>query len=81
MQSVTVRLIKSNNHPQIKELFCLLFVSTKGARIRTKIMSLLKTRPRNTNQLSKEVDTDYKNVQYHLKILEDNNLVKQFGYS
>jgi len=80
MQSVIVKLIESNSPHQTKELFCLLFVSTKGARIRTKIMSLLKTRPRNTNQLSKEVDSDYKNIQYHLKILEDNNLVKQFGY-
>jgi len=80
MQPVIVRLIKSNSPHQVKELFCVLFVSTKGARIRTKIMSLIKTRPRNTNQLSKEVDSDYKNIQHHLKILEDNNLVKQFGY-
>ncbi len=80
MQSVIVRLIESNSPHQIKELFCVLFVSTKGARIRTKIMSLIKTRPRNTNQLSKEVDSDYKNIQHHLKVLEDNNLVKQFGY-
>jgi len=80
MQSVIVRLIKSNSPHQVKELFCVLFVSTKGARTRTKIMSLIKTRPRNTNQLSKEVGSDYKNVQHHLKILEDNNLVKQFGY-
>ena len=78
MQSVIVRLIESNSPHQIKELFCVLFVSTKGARIRTKIMSLIKTRPRNTNQLSKEVDSDYKNIQHHLKVLEDNNLVKQF---
>ena len=79
MQSVIVRLIKSNSHPQIKELFCVLFVSTKGARIRTKIMSLIKTRPRNTNQLSKEVDSDYKNIQHHLKVLEKNNLVIKTG--
>ena len=35
--------------------------------------------PRNRNQLSIELDLDYKNIQHHLKVLEKNNLVIKTG--
>ncbi len=42
-------------------------------------MSVLRNRPRNRNQLAKELGIDYKNIQYHIKVLEENNLVKKIG--
>ncbi len=35
--------------------------------------------PRNRNQLSIELDLDYKAIQHHLKVLEKNNLVRKIG--
>ncbi len=35
--------------------------------------------PTNTHQLAKEMKLDYKAVQHHLKILEQNNLVTRVG--
>jgi len=35
--------------------------------------------PSNTHQLSKELGLDYKLVQYHMKNLEQNNLVTKVG--
>ena len=35
--------------------------------------------PTNTYQLAKEMKLDYKAVQHHLKILEQNNLVTRVG--
>jgi len=35
--------------------------------------------PRNRNQLSIELDLDYKNIEHHLKVLEKNNLVIKTG--
>ena len=35
--------------------------------------------PRNRNQLSIELDLDYKAIQHHLKVLEKNNLVITTG--
>ncbi len=56
-----------------------LFVGSRGATNRIKIMSTLRKRPSNRNLLSIELDLDYKNVQHHLKVLEKNNLVRKFG--
>ncbi len=42
-------------------------------------MSVLRKRPKNKNQLATELDIDYKNIQHHIKVLEENNLVKKIG--
>ncbi len=78
-QHLIVRTIKARIHPEIKTLFCLLFAGSRGAYNRIRIMSVLRKRPRNTNQLSTELGMDYKGTQHHIKILEENNLVKHVG--
>ena len=35
--------------------------------------------PSNKNQLSKELGIDYKGIQHHIKVLEENNLVIKTG--
>ena len=78
-QHLIVRTIEAKIHPETKTLFWLLFAGSVGAKNRIRIMSVLRKRPTNKNQLSTELDIDYKGIQYHLKILEENNLVKKIG--
>ncbi len=60
-------------------MFWLLFVGSRGGNNRIRIMSVLRKRPRNRNQLATELGVDYKNIQHHIKVLEKNNLVKKIG--
>ncbi len=79
MQILNVRTIKAKGDLQTKTLFWLLFVGSKGGTTRIRIMSMLRKRPSNRNQLSTELGLDYKGIQHHLKVLEVNNLVKKIG--
>jgi len=79
MQTLKARTIEAKSHLQTKKLFWLLFVGSRGSDTRIRIMSALRKRPSNRNQLAKELGIDYKNIQHHIKILEGNNLVTKFG--
>ncbi len=79
MQTLKARTIEAKRHLQIKIVFWLLFVGSRGGTNRIRIMSVLRKRPRNRNQLATELDLDYKNIQHHIKVLEGNNLVKKIG--
>jgi len=76
-QHLIVRTIKAKTHPEIKKLFWLLFVGSVGAKNRIRIMSVLRKRPSNRNQLSTELGIEYKAIQHHMEVLEKNNLVKK----
>ena len=78
-QHLIVRTIKARIHPETKTLFWFLFAGSVGAKNRIRIMSVLRKRPSNRNQLSTELGLEYKGIQHHLKVLEENNLVKKFG--
>ncbi len=78
-QHLIVRTIKAKTHPETKKLFWLLFAGSRGSDARIRIMSVLRKRPRNKNQLATELGIDYKNIQHHIKVLEGNNLVKKIG--
>jgi len=79
LQILRARIIKAKSHLQTKIVFWLLFVRSRGATNRIRIMSALRKRPSNRNQLSTELDLDYKAIQHHLKVLEKNNLVIKTG--
>ncbi len=79
MQTLQARTIEAKRHLQIKIVFWLLFVGSRGGTNRIRIMSVLRKRPRKRNQLATELDVDYKNIQHHIKVLEENNLVKKIG--
>jgi len=78
-QNLIVRTIKAKTHPETKKLFWLLFAGSRGGTNRIRIMLVLRKRPLNTNQLSIELDIEYKGIQHHLQILKENNLVKKIG--
>ena len=79
MLTLKARTIEAKSHLQTKKLFWLLFVGSRGAANRIRIMSALRKKPSNRNQLAKELGIEYKNLQHHIKILERNNLVTKFG--
>jgi len=78
-QHLILRTIKAKTHPETKKLFWLLFAGSQGSDTRIRIMSVLRKRPRNRNQLATELGIDYKNIQHHIKVLEENNLVTKIG--
>jgi len=78
-QHLIVKTIKAKTNPETKKLFWFLFAGSRGSDSRIRIMSILRKRPGNTNQLSTVLGMDYKCIQHHIKNLEENNLVKHVG--
>ena len=79
MQLLRAKTIKAKSPRQTKIVFWFLFVGSRGATNRIRIMSTLRKKPSNRNQLATELDVEYKAIQHHLKVLEKNNLVIKTG--
>ncbi len=79
MQTLKAKTIKAKSPFQTKMVFWGLFVGSRGAPNRIRIISVLRNIQRNRYQLSIELDLDYKAIQHHLKVLEKNNLVRKIG--
>jgi len=79
MQILTIRSIEAKSHPQTKGLFWYLFVGTRGGQNRVRIISQLRNKPSNKNQLAQDLGIDYKGIEHHIKTLEKNNLVTKIG--
>ncbi len=79
-QHLIERTIKAKTNPETKKLFWFLFAGSVGAKNRIRIMSVLRKRPSNRNQLSTELSIEYKGIQHHMEVLEKNNLVKKTGH-
>ncbi len=79
MLTQKARTIKTKSHLQTKIVFWVLFAGSRGGTNRIRIMSVLRKRPRNRNQLATELGIDYKGIEHHIKVLEGNNLVKKIG--
>lgn len=47
--------------------------------MRVRILSLLRARPYNTNQVSTMLKIDYKTAEHHLRVLRENRLVAPSG--
>lgn len=63
----------------MRQLLWWLIGGSRGGRNRLRIVRALEDRPMNTNQLSNELDLNYKTVQHHLEVLEENNVVTTQG--
>ena len=78
MQTLTVRSLQTEIHPQTKMMFWFLFASSRGAVTRIRIVKLLRDQPYNAHQISKKLRMDYKAVKHHLQTLEKNNIIGKF---
>ncbi len=72
-------VVKHRVDPQTKRLLSFLFTVTRGGNNRLRIMLLLAEKPLNTHQLAKELGLDYKAIQFHLGVLEKNNMITRAG--
>ena len=67
------------NDPDAKRLLWFVFTGSRGGLNRLKIISKLKKKSFNINQLAKELNLDYKAIQHHIRVLEKNNLISKVG--
>jgi DNA-binding transcriptional ArsR family regulator len=63
----------------MRQLLWWLIGGSRGGRNRLRIVRALEARPRNTNQLSNDLELNYKTVQHHLEVLEENDVVTTEG--
>jgi len=59
----------------LRRLLWYLLGGTRGGPNRAEIIKTLQNRPCNANQLAETLRVDYKTVQHHIRILEENGLV------
>ena len=59
----------------LKRLLWYLLGGTRGGANRAEILKVLRDRPQNANQLAETLRVDYKTIQHHLRVLEENGLV------
>jgi DNA-binding transcriptional ArsR family regulator len=59
----------------LKRLLWYLLGGTRGGPMRAEIIKTLQERPSNPHQLAEILGVDYKTIQHHLRILDENGLV------
>ena len=59
----------------LRRLLWYLLGGTRGGPNRAEIIKTLQTRPCNANQLAETLRVDYKTIQHHIRILEENGLI------
>jgi len=59
----------------LKRLLWYLFAGTRGGPSRAEIIQALQSRPCNANQLAQILHVDYKTIQHHVRVLEENGLI------
>lgn len=59
----------------MKRLLWYLIAGSRGGVNRARIIRKLYERPYNVNQLSVELDLDYKTVEHHIKVLKDHDII------
>ncbi|MCH8975778.1 MAG: winged helix-turn-helix transcriptional regulator [Thaumarchaeota archaeon] len=67
------------NDPHARRLLWFVFAGSRGGLNRLRIITALKEKPQNTNQLANELGLDYKAIQHHINVLEKNNLISKEG--
>jgi len=67
------------NDPQARRLLWFVFAGSRGGLNRLRIITTLKEKPQNTNQLANELGLDYKAIQHHINVLKKNNLISKEG--
>jgi predicted transcriptional regulator len=65
--------------PELRRLLWYVLGGTRGGENRAKILRALKDRPRNLNQLAKDMGMQYNLVQHHVAVLKRNSLVSSVG--
>ncbi len=67
------------NDPHARRLLWFVFAGSRGGLNRLRIITALKEKPQNTNQLAIELSLDFKAIQHYINVLEKNNLISKEG--
>lgn len=59
----------------MKRVLWYLIAGSRGGPNRARIIKAIHDRPYNVNQLSNELNLDYKTIKHHMKVLEDHDIV------
>lgn len=63
-------------HPGIfRRTLMLSLAGTRGGPARLRILLLLQQKPRNVNEIAKELGVDYKTAEYHVRVLDKSGFV------
>jgi DNA-binding transcriptional ArsR family regulator len=65
--------------PELRRLLWFLLGGSRGGESRARIINELRARPSNLNQLSKQLDLDYRSIQHHIQILHKNQMIVSSG--
>ena len=63
----------------IKNVLYWLIANSLGGTNRGRILEELFKKPQNANELSNNLNIEYKTVRYHLKVLEENKIITSVG--
>ncbi len=63
----------------LKNVLYWLIANSLGGFNRGRILAELFQKPQNANELSKNLEIEYKTIRYHLKVLEDNGIITSVG--
>lgn len=63
----------------MRQLLWWLIGGSRGGKNRLRIVRTLNDRPMNTNQLAEDLDLNYRTVQHHLELLEENQVLTTAG--
>jgi predicted transcriptional regulator len=61
--------------PSFKRMMVYIFVGTLGGQNRARIVEMLRNDPSNLNKISEKLNLDYKTVQHHIRMLEENDVL------
>jgi len=65
----------SSLDPSFRRAMVYVFVGTRGGYNRARIVELLKEEPMNAHRISERLELDYKTIQHHLRLLEENQVI------
>ena len=65
----------------MKKLLWWLVIGKRGSVNRARVIKKLNDMHYNAHQLAKELNLDYKTIKHHIRILEENNVIKSNGDS
>src|SRR6267143_5228436 len=71
----SVPSVPSSIDPSFRRAMVYVFVGTRGGYNRARIVELLKEEPLNAHRISERLELDYKTVQHHLRLLEENQVI------
>jgi DNA-binding transcriptional ArsR family regulator len=66
----------AGSDPGYMRILMYIFLGTRGGQNRIRIVRLVKEEAMNANKIASRLSLDYKTIQYHLRVLEENEILE-----